>query len=141
MLGGGRLDALEEKVGDLFDLIYPVGAVYISTTLVDPATLFGGTWEQIEGRFLLASNSTYTAGSVGGEATHTLTVGEMPSHSHAIGYRYNTNVTSGSTGNWVVDPGTIQGYSSGTAIQNTGGGAAHNNMPPYLAVYMWKRTA
>ena len=134
----GRLNTLEDQ---LFNLIYPVGAIYISVNSTSPHNLFGGTWEQIQGQFLLASSSVYTAGSTGGEATHTLTVNEMPAHHHAIGYRYNTNVASGSTGNWVVDPGTIQNYNNGTCIQDTGGGAAHNNMPPYLAVYMWKRTA
>lgn len=61
---------------------YPVGAVYISFADTDPSELFGGTWEPIEGRFLLAASSDYEVGSTGGEATHKLTVAEMPSHTH-----------------------------------------------------------
>ena len=110
-----------------------MGAVYLSASATDPATLFGGTWERIQGRFLLAASGSYAAGSTGGEATHTLTVDEMPSHSHtfraAMPGATNSDPVFGSNG-------------GGTYSTNaTGGGAAHNNMPPYLAVYMWERVA
>lgn len=117
---------------------YPVGSIYMSVNNINPANFFGGTWEQIKDRFLLACGSTYSNGSTGGEATHKLTVEEMPSHNHwvpAINYEAqpssNTNV-AGTT------------YHKNKASQNsndTGGNQAHNNMPPYLAVYVWKRTA
>ena len=123
---------------------YPVGAVYISANSTSPASLFGGTWESIGGRFLLGADSTYTAGSTGGEATHTLMTEEIPSHSHkgvfitGIGLvwkgSYNTGTTHG------VDTGE-QGSDSIFYTGSTGGGGAHNNMPPYLAVYMWKRVS
>ena len=63
---------------------YPVGAIYISTVSTSPASLFGGTWEQLNDRFLLGAGDTYSAGSTGGEAEHTLTKAEMPNHSHTV---------------------------------------------------------
>ena len=136
----------------LFDIVYPVGAIYMSVSSTSPAILFGGTWEQIENRFLLAAGSSYTAGNTGGEATHKLTANEMPSHTHAL--RANTSWGESETlGAWkqYVSSGILMDAgSSGTTIttsyyydvaQPVGGGAAHNNMPPYLVVYMWKRTA
>lgn len=119
---------------ELLDLIYPVGSIYMSVNSTSPATLFGGTWVQIEDTFLLASGSNYAAGSTGGEAAHTLTVDEMPAHSHSV-----PNMSGYDTGTeWVGQNGTAAPQTRNTAIN--GGGAAHNNMPPYLAVYMWKRT-
>ena len=68
----------KEAGTSLFDLIYPVGAVYISMNNTSPATLFGGSWTKIEGKFLLGTSSAYPSGSSGGEETHTLTVNELP---------------------------------------------------------------
>ena len=129
------------------DMIYPVGSIYMSVNSTNPSTLFGGTWEQIKDRFLLSAGDNYANGATGGEATHTLTVSEMPSHKHAFavnqpemegdivynGPAYVNNIA-------VNNPA----YSNGNYLPNvglTGGGQPHNNMPPYLAVYMWKRTA
>ena len=136
----------------LFDTVYPVGAIYMSVSSTSPASLFGGTWEQIQDKFLLAAGSSYAAGNTGGEATHTLTENEMPSHTHAL--RANTSWGNSETlGAWqqYVNSGTLSdvGSSGGTITTSyyydvagrTGGGAAHNNMPPYLVVYVWKRTA
>ena len=139
----------------VIDSIYPVGSIYMSVNSTDPGTLFGGTWQQIEDTFLLSAGQTYTAGDTGGEATHTLTVNEMPSHSHLesaisnFGYpniwvgndaNHPNNLYNGaggyvSGGNWESKSGW------GNETNNTGGGQAHNNMPPYLVVYVWKRTA
>lgn len=69
-----------KTLAEIMLALYPVGAVYISVNSTSPASLFGGTWESIGGRFLLGADSTYTAGSTGGEATHKLTVNEIPSH-------------------------------------------------------------
>ena len=66
------------------DQVYPVGSIYMSTTNTNPSIIFGGTWEQIKDRFLLSAGDTYEAGSMGGEANHTLTINEMPSHSHEL---------------------------------------------------------
>ena len=127
----------------LLDLLHPVGSIYQSTVSTSPATLFGGTWEQLSGRFLIAANSTYTAGSTGGEANHTLTIAEMPAHTHAFSYNnstYNSWKYARETGeNITMMLGTPIGENP-VGIASAGGGAAHNNLPPYLAVYMWKRT-
>lgn len=66
----------------LIDMFYPVGSIYQSTKYVNPGDFMGGTWRSITDRFLLASGNTYQAGAMGGEAAHTLTEGEMPSHGH-----------------------------------------------------------
>ena len=122
---------------------YPVGSIYINAEGVpgsyNPAGLFGGTWQQINDVFLLAAGTTYPPGSTGGEATHTLTVSEMPAHSHELtGLRIDWSPV---TSEYVVqykNDGT-KGRAMGTTI--TGESMSHNNMPPYLTVYMWKRIA
>lgn len=114
---------------------YPIGSIYMSVTLVDPAALFGGTWERIQNRFLLGASNTYVNGSTGGEETHTLTVDEMPAHSHT--YQTDPYSTQGGSGSSYVGSSTSKELTTG----ETGGGQPHNNMPPYLSVYMWKRTA
>lgn len=104
-------------------------------------TLFGGTWVQIKDRFLLASGTTYKAGATGGEATHTLTESEMPSHNHAV-YTPNDGAADHSApGNYPDGTSDSTYYAVGSYTSSAGGGTAHNNMPPYLAVYVWKRTA
>ena len=127
----------------LFDIVYPVGAIYMSVSNTSPATLFGGTWEQIQNRFLLAAGSSYTAGNTGGEATHTLTANEIPAHSHAIYSGYGDIVSNVSDAYRYQTWGSSdRGWKTGNLGTNSiGGGKAHNNMPPYLVVYMWKRTA
>lgn len=127
---------------------YPVGAIYISYNSTDPGDLFGGSWTQLENRFLLGAGTTYAARSMGGEATHKLTEGEMPEHSHSerIGWlddqktnnplganNYPLTVISSPNNARVDDPQAHAGL--------TGGSQAHNNMPPYLAVYMWRRVS
>ena len=105
----------------------------------DPADLFGGTWERIEGRFLLGASDGYPVDSTGGEPTHTLTIGEMPSHKH--NYTVCTQKSSGSAYK-VTQAMSSNDFYSYTDVHGTsasGGSQPHNNMPPYLAVYMWKR--
>ena len=119
---------------------YPVGSIYMSVNNINPSNFFGGTWEQIKDKFLLACGSTYQNGATGGEATHKLTVNEIPAHNHRLGL-----AKGGSQSGWGLDytaNSPNYRYYSGTDFnENTGGGQAHNNMPPYLAVYVWKRTA
>lgn len=138
----------------LLNLIYPVGSIYMSMNDVSPQTFFGGTWERLVNRFLIGAGSTYNVGAMDGYATHTLTVNELPEHRH-------DRIIYAGNGGWFVGDNTglggthtatniksYNGYSNATtttsaslwATNTTGGGAAHNNMPPYLAVYMWKRT-
>lgn len=128
---------VETAIEDIFNRTYPIGSIYMSVNNVSPATLFGGTWEQIKDKFLLSAGDTYSAGSTGGEATHTLTIDEMPSHNHTWGWR---NSAGSGSSTWNSAGGDKTGTSS-DIIGNTGGGKPHNNMPPYVAVYMWKRTA
>lgn len=135
-----RLDQAEELMLQNLQKHYPVGSIYMSVLQTDPATLFGfGTWERIQDRFLLAAGSQYSAGETGGEAEHSLTIEEMPSHNHKNTYpATSTTVGAGeATGYMWNTAGDDWGIQSDT---ETGGGKAHNNMPPYLAVYMWKRT-
>ena len=123
---------------------YPVGAIYISTVSTSPASLFGGTWEQIKDRFLYSVGDTAFAGQQGGEISHTLTVNEMPPHQHSV--YADADFSAYNTGNnneWkqalvnVSNPVTVDYM----RIGSSGGGWAHNNMPPYLVVYMWKRVS
>lgn len=155
-----------EGLTALLDKIYPVGSIYLSTNSTSPESFLGGTWTKIKDRFLLASGDTYTSGKTGGEASHTLTTSEMPSHTHTFtgnaitghtGVEVDTGSPSGafSTGSSSIYKRTCNGTTgtrsdgyncyfnatpSGTN-SNTGGGQAHNNMPPYLVVNMWQRTA
>ena len=114
----------------------------MSANSTNPGTLFGGTWQQITGRFLLAAGEGYSAGATGGEAAHTLTVSEMPAHSHQI----TTNGSLYFIGNGVGTEFEMGSWASRSLAMNyatvsAGGNGAHNNMPPYIVVYMWKRTA
>ena len=129
----------------ILEAVYPIGSIYISVNSTSPQTLFGGTWEAIQGKFLLGSSSAHKAGSTGGEETHTLTMGEMPEHTHPM---YSGN--AGGDSEWTPDEGaylvdsvtqTKTTWWARLGMNSAGGGNAHNNMPPYLAVYMWKRTA
>lgn len=218
----GHIDLKTYLNNLILSKVYPVGAIYISTSSTSPATLFGGTWERIYGRFLLAANDgveAYNAGKTGGSVTHTLTVDEIPVHNHSVGAhahglnshthtyaRSNDNTNSHTltvqqipshnhkmiNGNGVErsfaamavanganhemnqyigsnkvyefmsikNTGGGQGHTHGVgrSNQNTGassgntanstafnsgnkgGGKAHSIMPPFLAVYVWKRT-
>lgn len=139
---------------------YPVGSIYMSTSSTSPASLFGGSQTQIQNQFLLAAGSGYSAGSTGGSTTH----------SHSYGIRYNafyatfvgddttairtltyngTSETGYKDSIWVQDVSTKRnsGLSSGStstssaSYLNRATTSGNSNMPPYLAVYVWKRTA
>lgn len=129
--------------------LYPIGSIYISTDETSPAEIFGGTWERIKDTFLLAAGDTYEAGETGGSATHTLTTDEMPKHSHIIRSGdggnaqvvgvYNTPA-SGYTSYYLKY--SLTGATSPVLNNSeTGGGQPHNNMPPFLAVYIWRKVA
>ena len=130
--------ANKEYVDAIVGKIYPVGAIYLSASSTSPAELFGGTWERLKDRFLLAAGDSYTAGSTGGEATHTLTEAEMPNHYHQQ-YVGAMDGSWGERSDYVSDQ-HCAGYPQGMT-GSAGGSQPHNNMPPYLAVYMWKRVA
>lgn len=127
-------------VSAMLDKAYPVGAIYMSVNSTNPKTLFGGTWVQIKDKFLLASGDTYKAGTTGGEAAHALTADEMPNHQHVLWYPNAGGEQSAAIG--YPEAGSKNTwYAEASKTGGAGGGAAHNNMPPYLAVYVWKRTA
>ena len=130
--------SLEINGKTVFDMVYPVGSVYVSVNSTSPATLFGGTWVQIKDKFLLSAGDTYKAGATGGEATHVLTVDEMPRHNHSID---NMNASGSTTPYMTVQAQEKKGYGGNVQTFFTGGGQAHNNMPPYIVVYIWQRTA
>lgn len=125
----------------LLNLIYPVGSIYMSVNSTSPATLFGGTWSQLKDRFLLGAGDTYTLGWTGGEATHTLSVTEIPSHNHPYGVYDASSSATHAINHMAAYCGKVNSTGWGSHTLYTGGGGAHNNMPPYLVVYMWKRTA
>lgn len=151
----------------LCDIVYPVGSIYTSVNSTSPATLFGGIWERITGRFLLAgtdsgsSGADQAPGNTGGEATHTLTASELPKIEGSFRVADNVAVNNNrasilidhsgvftgttETGNQVVLNGGTHSVQSYSHIRVTnlsfGSDSEHNNMPPYLSVYVWKRTA
>lgn len=142
-------NTLEINGYSLLDLTYPVGSIYMSINNTNPGTIFGGTWEQLENRFLLGAGSSYTAGTTGGNATHTHSLGNAYAQ---ITYEWLNNENrivektkaTGFTGSRYTSSagasyadGALSTYTS-TALGGTTDSAS--TMPPYLVVYMWKRT-
>lgn len=138
--------AVKKAIAEAKLAAWPVGSIYITVSNTSPAALFGGTWERISERFLLGASSSYPAGGTGGEFAHTLTQSELPNYSLSV--TNGSNVIRSKTGNSA--DAYVQTQSGGWGIPNWesktvtvasgGSGKAHNNMPPYLAVNMWKRT-
>lgn len=142
-IGGNTLTA--ELLASLTaDIMHPVGMYVWLAVETDPATLWGGTWvRQAEGLTLVSAGGKYPLNSTGGEATHTLTTAEMPSHQHQMvngnsgGYDYSAWTKSSVV---LHDAGAF-GYAGNANTSYAGGSAAHNNMMPYKAAYCWLRTA
>lgn len=144
----------------LADIIYPVGSIYLAVNDTNPSTLFGGTWERIKDRFLLASGDSYSNGSTGGSSMHQHQYGfqaggfyysvlmENDAYAGLINYDTSNNQS-------LAKAASAGSYSTimNANVASTGitANAAHykytantsnvSNMPPYLAVYVWKRTA
>lgn len=142
-----KIDSLNggsDGVVSLLD-VYPVGSIYMSVTNVNPATLFGGTWEQLKDRFLLGAGDTYTNGAKGGEAKHTLTIDEMPTHNHEIMRSDGGTANQLAWGTSSDHTGYINTMGENVfqtmQVGETGSSQPHNNMPPYLVVYIWKRVS
>ena len=142
---GSVIDA-NVNVIEVLKKAYPIGSVYINASnATNPASLLGfGTWVAFgAGKVMVgldAGDTSFdTAGETGGEKTHTLTVAEMPSHSHTKTVIPKDNVWAAPNEGWNYS------YTSGTTYQHstdaTGGGGSHNNLQPYIVVYFWKRTA
>ena len=146
------LDFIEGEV--LADLIYPVGSIYMSVNSIEPSTLFGGTWERIKDRFLLSCGDTYVPGSIGGEAKSTITADHLPSHSHVIGLGNDLLLaTEGEVIRRTIVEGVNTGVEKANVLTSTtpvnrknytdkaGNNIPLDIMPPYMAVYMWKRVS
>ena len=137
--------------------IYPVGSIYISVNSTNPSTLFGGTWEQIKDRFLLAAGDVYAAGDSGGSASHSHTLSNngaacIGNHSNTTAfssgnrYKWKDYNTGNNMWTWTHNAdatftSSTDHYNYGNFVSLTGSTDTANSMPPYLAVYMWKRTA
>ena len=136
-LNAGTLGGM--TLTQIFDALYPVGCIYQSTVSTSPAELFGvGTWEQLKDRFLLAAGDRYSPGSTGGESEHKLTQNEMPAHTHDVkSWSYGT--IAGGDYNTINIKNDVKNAT--LVSESTGGSQPHNNMPPYLSVYMWKRVS
>ena len=138
------------KVDDSnYNKIYPIGSIYMSINETNPSELFGGEWEQIQDKFLLASGSTYSAGSTGGSAD-SVVVTHNHYGSEGRGFVTNTEKkdisqkrvtvpTSGS--NYAPIITSSDNWYSVSQVGNTGESGTGKNMPPYLAVYCWVRIA
>lgn len=135
----------EGPPGDL-SAAWPVGSVFLSVVSTNPGTLLGvGTWTAFgAGRMLVGRDAGQTefdtVEETGGAKTHTLTTAEMPAHSHPG----STAPIAGAAGGFSsrAAPGNNAGTAtSSVSVASQGGGGAHNNLPPYIVVYMWKRTA
>lgn len=140
-----RKYALGRKRGESFDKelisqivldsFMPVGYVMILWSQADPNTMYPGTkWTRVTNAFLWACDEDGAIGVTGGEKTHALTVAELPVHSH--GAVYSGNVSGVKTHAWLASGGSAMAYG---AVE-TGSGVAHNNMPPYVQVAVWRRT-
>lgn len=145
-----QLEALRGPKGDKGDPLsvleaYPIGSIYISTNATSPATLFGGNWDEIHGAFLFANSALHKAGEIGGEEEHVLKEKEIPVHYHdeyvgndggdgsvPEGYYGFTSIACTSKNTY---------WAKGSKTSEAGCGQAHNNMPPYLSVYMWQRVS
>lgn len=143
-----NLEQLLEKVIQKAKLeAHPVGSYYFSDVSTPPSEIFGGTWVQVKDRFILTAGDTYQQGQTGGEASHTLTEAEMPQHCHAFRFKNNWSWNSGTGTGDFVDPSIYKWTSEETAYnfinmsKQVGGSKPHNNLPPYVVTYCWKRTA
>ena len=147
----------KENSNNVFLKTYPVGSIYISTSSANPSTIYGGTWERYgQGKTLVGLNESETEFSTinktGGEKTHTLTINEMPSHNHNLGghtFLWGENVGTVNIKNANAEAGAtsqnrLYTYQNQYGWANTlvnGGSQPHNNLQPYITVYMWKRTS
>lgn len=124
---------------------FPIGTILMTTSSTNPGTYIGGTWTAIEGTFLLAQSSDHPAGETGGTEEETLTVEEIPIHRHGtynlLGLPHTPPAGTTATQLWNQRGDSIHYMGSDSLTDFAGGGQPHNNMPPYLAVYVWKRTA
>lgn len=125
---------------------WPIGSVFFSALPTNPATLLGfGTWVAFgAGRmpvgFAQGDPDFGTLLGTGGAKTHTLTVNEIPSHSHVVTSQTATTGSATSYEHGTLDTSSAEAEAT-EVTGTTGGGAAHNNLPPFVVVHIWQRTA
>ncbi len=162
VLGDSYFDgAIYNKGVDLFKLIYPVGAIYMSVVSTSPATLFGGAWAvwgtgRVPVGIDTAQTEFDTIEETGGAKTHALSIAELASHNHTqnahshLATTRTTSYASGTQSSWrcMSFVGTSNDYAQNVSTSSdtatniaTGSGTVHNNLQPYITCYMWKRTA
>lgn len=129
----------------LLNRIYPVGSIYITTSGTNPSDFLGGTWvEYAQGCVLVGYNGSdgnfNSMGKTGGESTHTLSVNEIPNHRHDQNVTAATFASTGVRTDYNADAKSAP-FSQGVTTASTGGGAAHNNLQPYVVVKFFRRTA
>lgn len=136
--------SVDTQIANFAKKAFPVGKVVMSFSNTNWATQFtsyisGCVWTALPtGRFPVSAGSGYSVNSTGGEATHTLTVSEMPQHNHKYGINPDQ---AQKTGNIDSACSITNANANLSVTTDTGGGAAHNNLPPYISIYMWKRTS
>ena len=125
-------------------MCWPIGSYYWTNKNTSPQTLFGGNWTRIEGKFVYAADNNRGVDSTGGLERVTLSVNEMPSHQHTpsgggsfVKYKdyWSCDRNGGGESRSFLEHGDTTSYTS-----YTGGGQSHENMPPYIAAYCWRRT-
>lgn len=139
----GKLNALFAPIIKAAQLAaHPVGSIYIRADDADPSVLFGGTWERFaQGRVLICADDNYPIGSIGGEETHALTVAELAQHNHKYTRHPLFASEKPSTTTTIFAQENASGLCFDTSTLYTGGNRPHNNMQPYIAVGIWRRTA
>lgn len=142
--GANALPTWQNATTGILSSVYPIGSYYINETdSTNPATLFGfGTWVAVTDRFIIGASGTYSAGSTGGATTHTLTTAEIP----ALTYTFSGSSAGGAPGPTTAYVGnlnnsTTTNLSATSAISTNAGGGSHSILNPYIAAYIWKRTA
>lgn len=140
------------SISDLLLMAHPVGSIYMTTSSTSPAQTFGGTWEQIQGKFIWGIGDDETAETTGGEKTHTLTEAELPAIDGKIATAVvSAHGTAGVTGhaygtNFGEVSKVMKGTDGAAGVQygygfSFGSGQAHNNMPPWYGAFIWRRIA
>lgn len=134
---------------NIINLVYPVGSICISTSSVNPQEKFGGVWTEFaKGKTLVGVDSAQSEFNAveksGGSKTHTLTVNEMPKHNHAMidsagNKEFGTEINQESSASRLIYAKSYSVVSSPDKMEKAGGDQAHNNLQPYITVYMWKR--
>ena len=133
---------LDRQQEDMFDSIFPIGSYFIcSSSKVNPEEMFGRKWELKKDRFIVGAGNKYVINTEGGEEKHRLTVEEMPNHYHKASWRGGVYGFGGES--TTVGPAEGRGYRTLLGDENgssVGGNQPHNNLPPYIAAYLWHRT-